>query len=87
MFWPNPAAIDFARHSAPRAIEVICQPAMPAATTGTVAAGSPPPFGITLTAQAAGMMAAEASRAQVSAARAAAARRSRAAPCRAAVRG
>ena len=73
----NTAAVAATR-AAPTAIRVICQPAMPPTITGTAAGGgSPPPGGITLTAQAAGMMAAEASRTQVRAARAAAARRSR----------
>ena len=69
-----------ATRAAPRAIKVICQPAMAPEITGTVAAGSPPPGGITFTAQAAGTMAAEASSAQVRAARAAASRRGRGQP-------
>ena len=62
-----------ATRAAPTAIKVICQPAMPPATTGTVAGGTSGPPGVMgMLAEAAGMMAAEASRAQVSAARAAA---------------
>ena len=77
-----------ATRAAPTAIKVICQPAMPPANTGTVAGGTSRPPGVMgMLAEAAGMMAAEASRPQVRAARAAVARRSRAAACRAAARG
>lgn len=59
-----------ATRAAPTAIKVICQPAMPPANTGTVAGGtSGPPGGMGMLAEAAGTMAAEASRAQVRAAR------------------
>ena len=75
----NTAAVAATR-AAPRAIKVICQPAMAPEIRGTVAAGSSPPGEITFTAQAAGMMAAEASTAQVRAARAAASRRGRGQP-------
>jgi hypothetical protein len=72
--------------AAPSAIRVICQPGMPPAVTASAAgAWAGPPGGISFTAQAAGMTAAEASRVQVTAAKAAASRRSRAAACRAEV--
>ena len=77
-----------ATRAAPSAIRVICQPGMPpAVTTGGRGRGGAAGRDRDHCRQAAGMMAADASRAQVSAARAAARRRSRAAACRAAVRG
>src|SRR6202035_5129669 len=73
----NTAAVAATR-AAPSAIKVICQPAMPPAGAGTGAAGTPPPAGATLIAQAAGAMVVDASRAKVKAASAAARRPRRA---------
>ena len=73
-----------ATRAAPTAMRAICQPGMPPAVTALAAgAWAGPQGGISFTAQAAGMTAADASRVQVTAARAAASRRSRAAACHA----